>query len=119
MKCFEFYIKLEQLTKRKHPLCVDRFLNRFENITNNDLVPIIVVPFYIYFYYTFVKTEAKMEVNIDFNIRKNIDLQFTNIRTQGLQIGIFDSLIDHVLELIYQSPFKRFVEEGKMPELHF
>jgi hypothetical protein len=56
----------------------------------------------------FLIPDSPHEVNITHHQRKTIDAQLVEISTKGLSKGIFDTVIDHVLDLLFHNSFISF-----------
>jgi hypothetical protein len=58
----------------------------------------------------FVIPESPYEVNVTHTLRKQIESQLHEIHTNSVSRSIMDPVIDHVLDLLYQNSFVKFVK---------
>jgi hypothetical protein len=111
---FESFSKLELRTREvsSRAPSLARFLDpNFVDESSNDLVPLSIVPLFLFFHRMFVVPNSPYEVNLTHSCRKDIENQLENIKTAMIKVSIFDGVIDHVLLLLYQNSFVKYVKE--------
>ena len=117
---FESFSKLEERTRTFTTLspALSRFLEAGGVDSEVDKpCPLILAPLFLFFNRMFIIPESPFEVNVTHNCRKEIEAELNaTTPTKMFRVGIFDSVIDHVLALLYQNSFVNLVkakEAGK------
>ncbi|KAJ3309201.1 hypothetical protein HDV04_006308 [Boothiomyces sp. JEL0838] len=112
--CYESFIKLESKIRPSdtNSLCLERFLDK-SVVSTNDPVPIQLVPLFLFFHHMFILPESPFEVNVSHNLRKEIEEKLVHVKEEGVMSGIFDGVIDHVLELLYVNSFNAYLKTIK------
>ena len=113
---FESYSKLEERTRTFTNLtpALIRFLepsNTIEDLEASKPCPLILAPLFLFFNRMFIIPDSPFQVNVTHTCRKDIEVEFQNTNAQKLfRVGIFDSVVDHVLGLLYQNSFVNLVK---------
>jgi hypothetical protein len=111
--CLESFTKLESRTRITDPLppSFERFLESSASDSEKDKpIPVTIAPLFLFFHRMFVIPDSPFEVNVTHTLRKQIDLQLRDIQTNMVSRSIMDPVIDHVLDLLYQNSFLKFVK---------
>jgi hypothetical protein len=108
----ESFLKLEsRTTKSNEPLCLNRFLGvDVEDEMGERIVPISLAPLYLFFHRMFIIPDSPFEVNVSHSLRKDIEKQIVVIKEKMIRTTIYDTAVDHVLNLLYQNSFVSFIK---------
>ncbi len=77
----------------------------------NQAVPLTQVPLYLFFHHMFIVPDSSFEINVTSGMRRQINSKLDRIRDSLVTIDIFDECIDHMIELVYQNSFLKFVKK--------
>lgn len=110
--CLKAFLILESFTRssssRREP-CYHRFLSSLalDLEDDNETVGPSFVPLFQHFYLTFLAPGSAYEINIPGSVREEIT---TKIKGSDIPINIFDTAVDHVLQLLYCNSYLLYMK---------